>query len=236
VLGSDSGVLREVEQPKATDQRPAPAWRRWMDFTPSAAVVALVLSLLSFYRSYFYVNQRLDVTVTEVSYGTNRGELYMTVAFSNAGNRDAAVLRVEPAIWTRRTTKPDPEWVPLGDRVGPDLPVVVPRIPLVVKSGGVEVLTLSTMLNPHDAEKALMSTQGGAFLGIRVATMNSDGNLYLLEHPVARLIIDKSGRIVRADPAIHRTLSGFADLHSTPPGDSLTPNKQTPFVWAEEHY
>ena len=66
--------------------------------------------------------------------------------------------------------------------------------------------------------------------------MNSDGNLYLLEHPVARLVLDDKGRIVSADPAIHRTLSGFADLHAAPPGDSLTPNKQTPFVWAEEHY
>jgi hypothetical protein len=227
-------MRKRVEQPK-DNERSQPVWRRWMDFTPSATVVALVLSLLSFYRSYFYINHRLDVTVTEVSYGTNRGELYMTVAFSNAGNRDAAVLRVEPAIWTKRA-KPEPEWVPLGERVGRDLPIVVPRIPLVVKSGGVEVLTLSTMLNPQDAENALMSSHGGAFLGIRVATMNSDGNLYLLENPVARLIIDKRGRITQADPAIHRTLSGFADLHSTPPGDSLTPNKQTPFVWAEEHY
>ena len=51
------------------------------------------------------------------------------------------------------------------------------------------MLTLSTILNAGDAEKALSSSQGGAFLGIRVATMNSDGNLYLLEHPVARLLI-----------------------------------------------
>ena len=37
----------------------------------------MAVSLLSFYRSYFYVSQELAVTVTEVSYGTNRGELYM---------------------------------------------------------------------------------------------------------------------------------------------------------------
>ncbi|MGE5244596.1 MAG: hypothetical protein ACM3SQ_10260 [Betaproteobacteria bacterium] len=129
------------------------SWAKWIDITQSASIIALALSLLSFYRSYFYVNQKLAVTVTEVSYGTNRGELYMTVAFSNAGNRDAAVLRVEPA-----------------------------------------------------------------------------------EHPVARLLIDKRGRIVGADPAIHRTLSGFSDLHTAPPGDSLTANKQTPFVWASEDY
>ncbi len=210
-------------------------WRKWMDLTQSASIIALALSLLSFYRSYFYVNQQLDVTVTEVSYGTNRGELYMTVAFSNSGNRDAAVLRVEPALWARGS-KPAPEWVPVVQPVAPEIPVVMPRTPLVVKSGGVEVLTLSTMLNAAEAEKTLVSSQDGAFLGIRVATMNSDGNLYLLEHPVARLLIDKKGRIVGADPAIHRTLSGFSDLQAVPPGDSITPNKQTPFVWADEHY
>jgi hypothetical protein len=206
-----------------------------MELTPSATVVALILSFLSFYRSYFYINQRLEVTVTEVSYGTNRGELYMTVAFSNSGNRDAAILRVEPALWARRS-KSEPEWVPVVKPVAPDIPIVSPKTPLVVKSGGVEVLTLSTLLNPADAEKTLDASQGGAFLGLRVATMNSDGNLYLLEHPVARLRIDDKGRIIEADPAIHRTLPGFSDLQVAPPGDSLTSNKQTPFVWADEHY
>src|SRR6266498_1206508 len=76
-------------------------WRKWMDLTQSASIIALALSLFSFYRSYVYVNEQLDVTVTEVSYGTNRGELYITIAFSNGGNRDAAVLRLETALWAR---------------------------------------------------------------------------------------------------------------------------------------
>jgi hypothetical protein len=217
------------------DERPPRNWRAWMDFNATATMVALVLSLLSFYRSYFYVNQQLEVTVTEVSYGTNRGELYMTIAFSNSGNRDAAVLRVEPALWAKApNTKLS--WMPVIKPVAPGIPLVAPRPPLVVKSGGVEVLTLSTLLNARDAEQTSVTTEGGAFLGIRVATMNSDGNLYLLEHPVARLSMDAQGRILGANPAIHRTLSGFSDLQTAPPGDSLTQNKQTPFVWAEEHY
>lgn len=211
------------------------SWRKWVDITQSASIIALALSLLSFYRSYFYVSQQLDVTVTEVSYSTNRGELYMTVAFSNGGNRDAAVLRVEPAIWVQGS-QATPQWVPVVEPVAPDVPVVSPRTPLVVKSGGVDVISLSTLLNAGEAEKRPVSSQGGAFIGIRVATMNSDGNLYLLEHPVARLLMDPKGRIVGADPAIHRTLPGFSDSKIAPPGDSLTPNKQTPFVWAEEHY
>jgi hypothetical protein len=209
--------------------------RRVWDFTPSASIIALVLSLLSFYRSYFYVNQQLEVTVTEVSYTTNRGELYMTVAFSNGGNRDAAVLRVEPALWAR-TNGPDPAWRPVVEPVAADLPVVTPKTPLVVKSGGVEVLSLSTLLNAGEAEKTIVQEEGGAFLGVRVATMNSDGNLYLLETPVARLQMDEKGRILRAEPAIHRKLSGFNDLRAVPPGERLTANKQTPFVWADEHY
>ena len=116
------GEQKSGEDEQRTSRRP------WMDLTTWATIVALVLSMLSFYRSYFYINQQLDVTVTEVSYGTNRGELYMTVAFSNGGNRDAAVLRVEPALWARRD-KPDPEWVPVIERVAPDIPIVAPRDP-----------------------------------------------------------------------------------------------------------
>ena len=211
-------------------------WRNWIDFTQSASIIALAVSLISFYRSYFYVNQKLDVTVTEVSYGTNRGELYMTVAFANGGNRDAAVLRVEPALWSKLAGKKAPEWAPVVEPVDPKIPVVAPHVPLVVHAGGVEVLTLSTLLNAEDAERAHVASQGGAFLGIRVATMNSDGNLYLLERPVAQLLIDSRGRIMGAEPAIHQSLSGFTDVHMPPPGDKLTTNKQTPFVWAAEDY
>ena len=206
-----------------------------MDFTPSASLIALVLSLLSFYRSYFYVSQQLDVTVTEVSYGTNRGELYMTVAFSNAGNRDAAILRVEPALWAKGSGNAF-EWKALYEQVAPELPVVSPRTPMVVKSGGVEVMSLSTLLSATEAETALVKESGGAFIGVRVATMNSDGNLYLIEHPVARLMMDEKNRILSANPTIDRSLLGFSDLKVIPPGNTVTANKKTPFVWAEEHY
>ena len=69
--------------------------RARMELTTILALCALGVSGLSFYRSYIYTKQQLDLTVTEVSYVTNQGELYMTVAFANGGNRDAALLRVE---------------------------------------------------------------------------------------------------------------------------------------------
>jgi hypothetical protein len=215
-------------------------WRAWLDLGQSATIVALALSLFSFYRSYVYVNQKLDVMVTEVSYGTNTGELYMTVALSNGGNRDAAVLRIEPALWARGSNN-TAQWQAVVRQIAPDLPVVSPRVPMVVKSGGVEVLKLSTLLNATEAEKQLVSFNDGAFLGLRVTTMASDGNLYRIERPVARLSIDGNGRIMGATPAIHESMPGFADLQQNPPGDeapssSVTQNKKTPFVWAEEHY
>ena len=210
-------------------------WRTRMDLTAIVAASALAVSGLSFYRSYIYTKQQLDVTVTDVSYATNRGELYMTVAFSNGGNRDAALLRVEPALWGHGS-KPDFEWLPLVDRVHASILVTTPKMPMIVKAGGIEVVTLSTMLNPADAERADVSAQGGAFLGVRVATMNSDGNLYFLQHPVARLLIDRQGKIQGAEPAIHQSLSGFLDLEGAPPGDMRQSNKKTPFVWADEHY
>ena len=223
-----------VHESKETGRLTA-AWRARMDLTAIVAISALGLSGLSFYRGYIYTKQQLDVTVTEVSYVTNQSELYMTVAFSNGGNRDAALLRVEPALWGHRS-KPDPEWLPLVGKVHPNIPLTAPRMPTIIKAGGVEVVTLSTILNPTVAEQAGASSQGGAFLGIRVATMNSDGNLFLLQHPVARLLIDRQGRIHGAEPAIHRSLSGFRDVEGTPPGDMQQSNKKTPFVWADEHF
>lgn len=212
----------------------ASSLRARLDITTVVALLALTISGLSFYRSYLYTNNQLDVTVTEVSYATNEGGVYMTVAFSNAGNRDAALLRVEPALWIRGD-RPSPEWVPLATRVHPDIAVTAPKMPTIVKAGGIEVVALSAALDPRRAEQALVSSQGAAFLGIRVATMNSDGNLFLLQHPVARLVIDRAGRIHGAEPAIHRSLSGFVDVEGAPPGDQLQSNKKTPFVWADEH-
>jgi hypothetical protein len=209
-------------------------WRAGMELTTIVAACALGLSGLSFYRSYIYTNQQLDITVTEVSYVTNQSELYMTVAFANGGNRDAALLRVEPALWGRRS-KNDPEWIPLVEKVNPNIPVTVPKTPTVVRAGGVEMVTLSARLDPLEAERAVALSQGAAFVGIRVATMNSDGNLFLLHHPVARLLIDQQGRIRGAEPAIHQSLSGFNELEGTPPGDKLQSNKKTPFVWADQH-
>jgi hypothetical protein len=209
------------------------ALRDRMDLTSIMALIALVISALSFYRSYIYKSQDLEITVTEVSYVTNEGGLYMSIAFSNGGNRDAAVLRVEPALWDAGR-KPQPAWTPLIDRVHPNIPVTSPKTPLVVKAGGVEVVTLSAVLNAESAERSVLTSQGGTFLGIRVATMNSDGNLYLLEHAVARLTLDRAGHVKGAEPAIHQTLSGFEDLRVAPPGDQLQQNKRTPFVWADE--
>jgi hypothetical protein len=196
------------------------------------ALTALAISGLSSYRSYLYTKQDLEVTVTEVSYVTNQGELYVTIAFSNGGNRDAAVLRVEPAVWDSARTQ-DAAWIPLVDRVHPDIPVTSPKTPLIVKAGGVEMVTLSARLNKDGVDLSSLAFQGGVFLGVRVATMNSDGNLYLLEHAVARLNLDRDGRIQGAEPAIHQTLRGFEDLHIAPPGDKLQKNKKTPFVWAD---
>jgi hypothetical protein len=205
-----------------------------LDFGAVMAIIALAISGLSFYRSYIYTKQDLEITVTEVSYMTNQGGVYMTIAFSNGGNRDAAVLRVEPALWNP-IRKPTAAWVPLADRVHPNIPLTVPKTPLVVKAGGVEVVTLSAQLNANDAETNSGTSGDGAFLGLRVETMNSDGNLYLLEHAVAHLLLSREGHIQGAAPAIHQTLHGFEDLQVAPPGDMLQANKKTPFVWADSH-
>ena len=211
------------------------SWGERVNINLMIAILAFGLSSVSFYRSYFYTKQQLEVTVTEVSYLTNQGELYMTVAFSNGGNRDAALLRVEPVLWSSRN-KQNYDWQSIVGKVDPNIPPAVPKLPEVVRAGGVEVVTLSAKLDPADAEQPNAAAGGAAFLGIRVATMNSDGNLYLIQHPVAQLHLDKEGRIQSADPAIHRSLSGFQALEQAPPGDTIQRNEKTPFVWAERQY
>lgn len=207
-------------------------WKR-IEFGTVMAVTALAISVVSFYFSYLYKKQDLQVTVTEVSYMTNQGGVYMTVAFSNGGNRDAAVLRLEPALWSKGD-KNQTAWRALTERVHPDIAITTPKAPLIIKAGGVDVIRLAARLNSEDAERSAIASQGAAFLGIRVATMNSDGNLYLLEHAVARLTLDRGGHIKGAEAAIHQTLRGFEDLRVAPPGDNIQDNKRTPFVWADQ--
>lgn len=223
-----------VEGTVAEESNDVKRQRTRIEVSGIIALLAFSMSAVSFYRSYFYKNQQLEVTVTDVAYVTNEGGLYITVAFTNGGNRDAALLRAEPALWGRRG-KAQPEWIPIAGRVDPDIPVTDPKTPTVIKAGGVELVRLSTKLDPANAEQALVASEGAAFLGIIVATMNSDGNLYLLQHAVAKLVIDKRGRISSAEPAIHRSLSGFVDVDGAPPGDLQQTNKKTPFVWADEH-
>ena len=60
----------ELDKPST----PGPRWRAATELTTMVAIGALALSGLSFYRSYVYEKQQLDITVTEVSYVTNQGE------------------------------------------------------------------------------------------------------------------------------------------------------------------
>jgi hypothetical protein len=199
------------------------------------ALLAFVLSGASFYVSYIYKNEDLQVQVTSVSYPTNQGEVYMTVAFSNAGNRDAALLRVEPALWSKPEGSEKAEWRPLDTKVAKDIPLTEPRVPTTVKAGGVEVIRLAAKLPPDAVENSTIASQGAAFLGVIVASMNSDGNLYLVQHAVAKLEVDAKGRIHGAQATIHRSLPGFTNLEGPPPGDQLQKNEKTPFVWADQH-
>src|SRR5689334_1862244 len=136
------------------------------DIAAIGALIALLLSTISFYWSYFYTKHDLEVTVTSVSFNTNLGELYMTVAFSNDGNRDAALLPVEPALWLQRKGQKTADWSALDTKVAKDVPLSDPKVPMTVKAGGVEVIRLAAKLTAEDAETAAMASQGGAFLGI----------------------------------------------------------------------
>ena len=111
-----------------------------------------------------------------------------------------------------------------------------PRTPLVVRAGGVEVVTLSAQVDPVEAERFHHPTLGGTYLGIRVATLNASGSLYDIEHTVARLNLDSAGSISDAVASVHRSLPAFSDLKVPPPGDPPAKTRQTPAVWADQHW
>ena len=81
-----------------------------LDVSTVMAPLALAVSGLSFYRGYIYTRQDLEITVTEMSYVTNQGELYMSIAFSNGGNRDAEMRRfcVSSRLSGRQTASQNP--------------------------------------------------------------------------------------------------------------------------------
>src|SRR3954451_15770114 len=106
----------------SSDDHTTRTWVPHIELGTVLAVAALLVSGLSFYRGYLYTKQDLEITVTEVSYVTNQGGVYITIAFSNGGNRDAAVLRVEPALWSG-IDGPKPGWRAVLDKVHPDIPL-----------------------------------------------------------------------------------------------------------------
>src|SRR5262245_24240812 len=138
--------------------------RAQLDFARVLSLCAILLSAFSSYRTFLFVKHDLQIIASEVSYNTDHSGLYMKVAFSNAGNRDAAVLRAEPTLWTRdaRSANGVEEWMPLSDPVDSRIPVTLPMTPFTVKAGGVEVVTLSVTLAPSSAEAA--SIHGATFL------------------------------------------------------------------------
>ena len=87
----------------------------WLNLTAVATIVALLLSVFNFYFNYLYVSNRLAVTSTEAGYDWNG--LYMTVVVSNGGNQDAAILRIEPVLWSPDAASCDVRWKRLEAQV-----------------------------------------------------------------------------------------------------------------------
>jgi hypothetical protein len=201
----------------------------WLNLTAVATVVALLLSVFNFYFSYLYVSNRLAVTSTEAGYDWNG--LYMTVVVSNGGNRDAAILRIEPALWSPGETACDKRWQRLETQVHPEVPIVSPKTPMVLKAGGVAVLELSALLPFPDVERMRLEAEQGTFVGIRVVAVSSDGRRYQLERPVVRL----DTRASSAAATIPGTVDAFAISCEGPPGTPPPSADEGPYVWLQGH-
>ena len=202
---------------------------RWLNLTAVATLVALLLSVFNFYISYLYVSNRLAVTSTDAGYDWNG--LYMTVVVSNGGNRDAAILRIEPALWSPGERSCDTRWQRLEAQVHPEIHIVSPKTPMVLKAGGVAVLELSALLPFRDVERMRLEAEQGTFVGIRVVAVSSDGRRYQLERPVARL----DTRTSNVSAAIAGTVDAFAISCQEPPGTPPPSADAGPYVWFQGH-
>src|SRR3954462_5633482 len=104
----------------SSDDHKTRTWVPHIELGTVLAVAALLVSGLSFYQGHLYTKQDLEITVIVVSYVTNQGGVYITIAFSTGGNRDTSVLRVEPLFWTAETM-PQAAWKALLDKVHPEI-------------------------------------------------------------------------------------------------------------------
>ena len=199
----------------------------WLNLTAVATIVALLLSVFNFYFNYLYVSNRLAVTSTEAGYDWNG--LYMTVVVSNGGNQDAAILRIEPVLWHPDEASCDVRWKRLEAQVHPDVPIVSPKTPMVLKAGGVAVLELSALLPFPDVERTRLEAEQGSFVGMRIVAVSSDGRRYQIERPVAR--VDTKTSSVSA--AIPGTVDAFAISCEGPPGTPPPSADAGPYVWIQ---
>lgn len=212
-------------------------WRDLFDLKTVMAVISFGMSAVAFYRSNLYVKDDLELSVNEISYQTNAAGLYMTMSLANLGNRDAQVLRVRPLLWAQQGNHEG--WRPLNDPVDTAIRPNRPEPPFTVRAASFEGVRLSAALDPAEAEhhvEPIDPSFEAIYLGIEIAAVDGGGATSMVQIPVTRLQLDREGRILAAQPTIHRTLNVLQDIAGVPPGDQLIVNKHTPFVWADQHY
>jgi hypothetical protein len=176
------------------------------------SVLALLVSALGFYFSNLRVSHKFHLTTAAVE--TDHNNL-KTITFklivSNPGNRDAALLNVEPVVWMMATEAmkqdmdlnrrilerhpslndgaalpmSDNEWLPLQDQKRSDLPTIV-------KPGSISVVTVSGTLDEvladpsHIYTKVLNGKSDAAIaFGANVLSADSYGTRYRIKAPIA---------------------------------------------------
>lgn len=216
---------QKMQEVKATPPQPAPPTQSssskpqsekgplltWMPIAVSS--LAFLVSLTTLYFSQLRVSQKLSVSAVSITQTDNYAKARLRVAFTNAGNRDAAVLDVQALAWImggeamkksmefneevykrypqlRRPGEaemPLESWRPLNNEEGG-------RDPVLVKPGSISVVEVSgdTEFVGDDSynlyTKTLVPrTVYAIALGVRVTAMNSSGVRYVSRLPVAYL-------------------------------------------------
>lgn len=160
-----------------------------LNFALLVAIFSAGLSAFNFYFANLRLVQRLEVTTVDGNWSDIDSTLSLRLAFVNSGNREAAILDVQPSLWQYRPSSSG-VWQRISDfNVSDHSAVVRPGDIVVIDvSGGVarSKVDLATFLVPHNNTFWIMA-------GVYVDAINSKGDRYISHFPAAYLQLATPG-------------------------------------------
>lgn len=143
------------------------------------SVIALVISSITFYYSYWYESSRLSINILSLSVWHDTVNINM--AFTNNGNRQSLVRNVKYVIGSKELSY-----------IYYNKETVVPSAPFVIEPGEIVPVTLTSPLNAENMFSFMDPSWRGSLapknltkgprravpVGLRIDSMKSNGERY----------------------------------------------------------